>query len=68
MQRMHGPPFDGPARCGQRLTEHLPAEDLPGPEVGTLAPEDVLLDGFEIEQQGEVVEAVGHARIVPGLC
>src|SRR3954449_6007785 len=48
----------------QRLPRHLAAEHPLALLVGTAAPEDVHLDGFEVEDLDELVQCGGHDRIV----
>ncbi len=57
MQRVDPPVLDGAPRRHERLGRHLAAEDPLALLVGLHAPEDVDLDGLEVEQVDEEVRA-----------
>lgn len=62
MQRVRATTVDGPLRGGQRLTEHLAAEDLCTAYIPAFATEYVLLDPLQLEQLQEVFEYGMHGR------
>src|SRR5665213_3368570 len=57
-------PFDGPSRCHQGLGRDLAPEDTLTVLVGAHAPEDVDLDGLDIEELDQEVEGVAHLSIL----
>ena len=60
MQRMHDAILDGAGCRHQRLTEHLPAEDLRTADVAARPAVHVHLEAFEIEQDQQVSEGGVH--------
>ena len=60
VQRVHPPVLDRAPRRHQRLPGHLTAEDPLALLVGLGAPEDVDLNGLEVEQIDEEVQGCAH--------
>ena len=54
MQRMHVPLLDGRICGGQRLPEHMSAEDPAVTRVATLATKQVHLEGLETQDLQDV--------------
>ena len=59
------PGLDGPARGHQRLGRHLAAEHPLAVLVGAHPPEDVDLDGLEVEEVDQKIEGIAHRSILP---
>ena len=66
MQRVGPPGLDGASRRHQGLGRHLAAEDPLAVLVGAHAPEDVDLDGLEVEEVDQEVQGFAHGTILPG--
>ena len=66
MQRVWSPPLlHGPARGHQRLGRDLTAEHALAVLIGTHPPEDVDLDGLEVEEVDQKIEGFAHLPILP---
>ena len=64
MQRVHGSLRDRPSRGDEGLARHLSAEDALTVLFRADAPEDVDLDGLEVEERAELVDGVlSHAKV-----
>ena len=66
VQRMDPPVLDGAARRDQGLGGHLAPEDPLALLVGLRAPEDVHLNGLEVEQVDEELEGRAHRPMIAG--
>ena len=66
MQRVHPSVLDGAPGRHERLPGHLAAEDALALLVGLDAPEDVDLNGLEVEQVDEELQGRAHAPMFAG--
>jgi hypothetical protein len=66
VQGMNAAPLDGASRRHESLRRHLAAEDALTVLVGAYTPEDVHLDGLDVEQLDEKVQRVAHHHILAG--
>jgi hypothetical protein len=66
VEGVDGAALDRAPRRHQRLARHLAAEDPQPVVVGAQAAEQVHLDPLEVEQVDELVERLGHPRMVAG--
>jgi hypothetical protein len=64
VQRVDPSSLDGPSRRHERLGGHLAPEDALAVLVGAHPPEDVDLDGLDVEKLDEEVEGVAHHPIL----
>ncbi len=66
MQRVHAAALHRATRRHQGLGRDLAAEDALAALVGAHTPEDVHLDGLDVEQFDEEVQRVAHRHILAG--
>jgi hypothetical protein len=64
---MHAPALDGAPGRHERLGGDLAAEDALAVLVGAHTPEDVDLDGFDVEELDEEVQSIAHLPILTVL-
>src|SRR6185437_1165319 len=62
-QRMHDAIFDRRGGGRQRLAEHLAAEHLRAADVAALAPEEIHLEGLELQQLQQIRQLCVHCWI-----
>src|SRR6185437_2759600 len=61
---MHDAPVDRSRGGGERLTEHLAAEDLGAADIAALAAKKIHLEGLELEELQQIRELRVHC--LPG--
>ena len=60
VQRVHVAPLHRPARRGQRLPQHLAAENPWRADVAALPAENILLERLELEHRDQILERLVH--------
>ncbi len=67
MQRVRDPILDGVLRGRQRLSQHLPTENLGTADIPTVTAKYVVFDALELQQRYQVLEDGMHLETVTAI-